>query len=60
MVRPWNRLPREIVEHSILPGWRSRPDQGLGSLIWWVATLLMAGGWNCVSLKGPCHPKSFL
>jgi len=44
----WHRLPREVVS----AGWeggnvlKARLDGALGSLIWWVAILPMAGGWN--------------
>jgi len=30
---------------------KARLDGALGSLVWWVATLPMAGGWNRVIFK---------
>ena len=46
VVRFWNRLPREFVDAPSLEGSKSRLDGIPGSLIWWPATLPMAGGWN--------------
>jgi len=32
-------------------------DGTLGSLIWWVAALPMAGGWNWVGFEVPSNPS---
>ena len=46
MVRCWNRLPREVMDAPSLEAFKARLDGSLGSLIWWMAALSMAGGWN--------------
>jgi len=43
VVRQCNRLLREAVEAPSLKVTEARRDGSLGSLIWWVATLLRAG-----------------
>jgi len=48
VVRLWHRLPRETVDAPSLEVLKVRLDGELGSLIWWVATLPMAGGWNYI------------
>ena len=38
---------------------KARLDVALGSLVWWLATLHIAGGWNEISivvLFNPGHP----
>ena len=40
VVRCWNWLPREAVYAPSLEVLKARLDENLGSLIWWVATLL--------------------
>ena len=44
MVRLWHGLPREAVCAPSLEAIRVRLDGALGSPIWWLATLPMAGG----------------
>ena len=44
MVRQRNRLPREAVGAPSLETFKAKLDGALGSLIWWVETLPMAGG----------------
>jgi len=39
-VKPWHRMSRELWMPQV--SW----DGALGSVIWWVATLLMAGEWE--------------
>jgi len=41
--RYWNRLPREVVDTPHLKVFKARLDGALGSLIWWLRTLSMAG-----------------
>ena len=44
MVMPWNRLPKEVVDAPSLEAFKARLDVALGSLVWWLATLHIAGG----------------
>ena len=37
---------------------KARLDGALGSLIWWVAALPMAGGWHWVGFKVPFNPNN--
>ena len=43
-VMHWNRLPKEVVDAPSLETLKARLDVALGSLVWWVANLHMAGG----------------
>jgi len=36
---------------------KARLDGALGSLIWWVAALPMAGGWDCVGFEVCSNPS---
>ena len=45
-----NRLPKEAVDAPSLQAFRARLDVALGSLVCWVATLHIAGGWNELSI----------
>ena len=44
VVRHWNRLPKEAVDAPSLQASKARLDVALGSLVWWLATLHVAGG----------------
>jgi len=44
MVTHWNRLPKELVSAPLLAAFKARLDVALGSLVWWLATLHIAGG----------------
>ena len=44
VVRHWNRLPKEAVDAPSLEAFKARLDVALGSLVWWLATLCIAGG----------------
>ena len=44
MVMHWNRLPKDVVGAPSLEAFKARPDVSLGSLVWWLATLHIAGG----------------
>jgi len=46
----WNRLPKEAVDAPSLEAFKARLDVALRSLVWWVATLHLAGGWNWMSI----------
>ena len=54
----WNRLPKEAVDAPSLEGFKVRLDVAQGSLVWWLANLHVAGGWNSmiiVFLFNPGH-----
>ena len=58
VVMHWNRLPKEVVDVPSLEAFKARLDVALGSLVWWLATLHIAGGWNSmviVILFNPGH-----
>ena len=44
VVMHWNRLPKEVVDAPSLDAFKARLDVALGSLVWWLATLHIAGG----------------
>ena len=46
--RKWNRLPKDILCVPSLEAFKVRMDGILGSLIWWLGTLSMAG---CLELR---------
>jgi len=58
VVTHWNRLPKDVVDAPSLEAFKARLDVALGSLVWWLATLHIAGGWNemiIVALFNPGH-----
>ena len=50
VVTHWNRLPKEVVDAPSLEAFKARLDVALGSLVCWLATLHIAGGWNWMSI----------
>jgi len=53
-------LPKEAVDAPSLQAFKARLDVALGSLVWWLATLHIAGGWNSMSivvLFSPGHSR---
>ena len=44
VVMHWNRLPKEAVDAPSLEAFKARLDVALGSLVWWLVTLHIAGG----------------
>jgi len=44
VVMHWNRLSKEGVDAPSLEAFKARLDVALGSLVWWLATLHIAGG----------------
>jgi len=52
----WNRLPKEVVDAPSLDAFKARLDVALGSLVWWLATLHIAGGWNWMSIAVLFNP----
>jgi len=56
--QPNGPLPREAVDAPYLQAFKARLDVALGSLVCWLATLHIAGGWNwmgIVLLFNPGH-----
>ena len=56
-MRHWCRLPTEAVDVLVF---KARLDGALSSLIWWVATLLMAEGWKWMIFKVPSNPNHYM
>ena len=46
VVMYWNRLSKEVVDAPSLEAFKARLDVALGSLVWWLVTQHIAGGWN--------------
>ena len=59
MVTHWNRLPREVVDAPSLDAFKGRLDVALGSLVWLLATLHIAGGLKLDDHCGPFQPRPF-
>ena len=55
----WNRLPKEVVGAPSLETFQARLDVALGSLVWWLATLHIAGGLKLNDHCGPFQPRPF-
>ena len=53
VVMHWNRLPKEVVDALSLEAFKARLDVALGSLVWWLATLHIAGGLKVDDHCGP-------
>jgi len=49
----WSRLPKEAVDAPSLEAFKARLDVALGSLVWWLVTLNIAGG---LKLDDRCGP----
>jgi len=43
VVRPWHRLPREVVDAPSLGTFKARLDRSLSDLVWLKMSLLTAG-----------------
>ena len=56
VVTKWNRLPKEVVDAPSLEAFKARLDVALGSLVCWLATLHIAGGWNRMGTVVLCNP----
>jgi len=52
----WNRLPEEVVDVASLEAFKARLDVALGSLVWWLVTLHIAGGLKLDDHCGPIQP----
>ena len=44
VVTHWKRLPKEVVDAPSLQAFKARLDVPSSSLVWWLATLHIAGG----------------
>ena len=55
----WNRLPKEAVDTPSLEAFKARLDVALGSLVWWLATLHIAGGLKLSDHCSPFQPRPF-
>ena len=55
----WNRLPKEAVDAPSLQAFKARLDVALGSLVWWLATLHIAGRLKLDDHCGPFQPRPF-
>ena len=59
VVKHWNRLPKEVVDASSLEAFKARLAVALSSLVWWLATLHIAGGLKLDDHCGPFQPRPF-
>ena len=55
----WSTLPKELVDAPSLEAFKARLDVALGSLVWWLATLHMAGGLKLDDHCSPFQPRPF-
>jgi len=56
-VTHWNRLPKEAMDAPSLEAFKARLDVALGSLVWWLVTLPMAGRLKLDDHCGPFQPR---
>ena len=54
-----NRLPKEVVDAPSLEAFKARLNVALGSLVWWLVTLHIAGGFKLDDHCGPFQPRPF-
>ena len=59
VVMHWNRLLKEVVDATSLDAFNARLDMALGSLVWWLAILHMAGGLKLDDYYGLFRPGPF-
>jgi len=52
-------LPKEVVDAPSLEAFKARLDVALGSLVWWLETLHIAGGLKLDDHCGPFQPRPF-
>ena len=53
------RLPKEVVDAPSLEAFKARLDVALGSPVWWLVTLHIAGGLKLDDHCGPFQPRPF-
>jgi len=59
VVTHWNGLPKEVVDAPSLEASKARLDVALGSLVYWLTTLHIAGGLKLKDHYGPFQPWPF-
>ena len=59
VVTHWNRLPKKVVDAPSLEAFKARLGVALGSLLWWLAALHVAGGLKLNDHYGPFQPRPF-
>ena len=59
MMTHWNRLLKEVVDAPSLKAFKARLEVALGSLVWWLVTLHLAGGLKLDGHCGPFQPRPF-
>ena len=59
VVMHWNKLPKEAVDAPSLEAFKARLDVALGSLVWWLVTLHIAGDLKLDDHCGPFQPGPF-
>ena len=52
-------MPKEVMDVPSLEAFKARLDVALGCLVWWLATLHIAGGLKLDDHCGPFQPRSF-
>ena len=52
-------MPKEAVDAPSLQAFKARLDVALGSLVWWLLTLHIAGGLKLDEHCGPFQPRPF-
>ena len=52
-------MPKEVVDAPSLEAFKARLDVALGSLVWWLVTLHIAGGLKLNDHCGPFQPRPF-
>ena len=55
----WNRFLKEVVDAPSLDAFKARLDVALGSLVWWLVTVHIAGGLKRDDHCGPFQPRPF-
>ena len=59
VVTHWNRLPKEAVDFPSVEAFKARLGVALGSLVWWLATLHIAGRLKLDDRDSPFQPRPF-
>jgi len=58
VVKPWPKLPREVVDAPSLETFKARLDGALSNLTQVKMSLLTAGGLGWMASEGPFQPKA--